>query len=115
MNIIIISFSIIFTARLFFLQVNKGTELKVWSDSNHIKPQKVRATRGMIFDRNGKVLVDNSPDFVAVIVPQYASELSKTANEASKILSLDPNEIIDKVKKTAKAEGQFKPVVIKKI
>ena len=109
--IIILSFSSIFLIRLFYLQVIKGDELKEWSDNNHIKPQTVRAARGMIFDRNGEILVDNIPGFVAVIVPQYTSDLRKTSKEVAKIIDIDPEQIIKTVEKNKGA--LFRPVIIK--
>lgn len=109
--IIILSFTSIFLLRLFYLQVVKGDELKEWSDNNHIKPQTVRAARGMIFDRNGEVLVDNTPGFVVVIVPQYVSDLEQTAKDVAEVIDIDPDEIIKTVKKNKSA--LFRPVIIK--
>ena len=112
-NILIISFVSILILRLFYLQVVKGDELKNWSDNNHIRPLKIEASRGMIFDSQGDILVDNKPSFVAVVVPQYASKLNETSKQLAKILNLDANEIILKVKDHQKTYGQFKPVSIK--
>ncbi len=60
--IIIISALVIF-GRLFFLQVVKGSEYRVLSDTNRTKTIAIHAPRGIIFDRNGLPLVFNAPGF----------------------------------------------------
>ncbi len=60
--ILIICFVILF-GRLFFLQIIKGDYYRSISDSNRIKTTIIHAPRGIIFDRNGKPLVYNTPGF----------------------------------------------------
>ena len=52
---------IVFICRLWYLQVFQGKDLRLWSERNHIKLQKLDAPRGMILDRRGRVIVDNRP------------------------------------------------------
>lgn len=104
---------IIFVGRLWYLQVLQGQSLRLWSERNHIKPQKLFAPRGMILDHQGRVLVDNRPGFDVVITPQYAKTLKQTAKEIADILNLQAPQIIQKVNVSSQKEGAFKPVVIK--
>ena len=55
---VIAAFSILLM-RLFFLQVIKGEEYKRLSENNSIRLQNIDPSRGMVFDRGGKLLVDN--------------------------------------------------------
>lgn len=103
----------VFVCRLWYLQIFQGQSLRLWSERNHIKPQKLAAPRGMILDHQGKVLVDNRPGFDVVITPQYAKKLTDTANELANILHLETGHIIKKVQISSRKEGAFKPVVIK--
>ena len=50
------------SARLFYLQVMRGSFYHFFSTENSIKEIRVHAVRGMIFDRRGQVLVDYTPD-----------------------------------------------------
>lgn len=61
----------IIVARLVFLQLIKGEELRRFSDNNRLKKEKLFASRGIIFDRNGKVIVDNRASFDVVLLSQY--------------------------------------------
>ena len=103
----------IFVCRLWYLQVFQGNDLRLWSEKNHIKLQKLDAPRGMILDRKGRVIVDNRSGFDVVITPQYAKKLNETAHQIAKILNLEASYIIEKVKTSSKENGAFKPIVIK--
>ena len=60
---LIIIFSILATlliARLYYLQVISYVQYDTLSEANHIKYIQTTPRRGIIYDRNGKVLADNS-------------------------------------------------------
>ncbi len=49
--------------RLFHLQVTQGKENRELADSNRIQVRVIHAPRGVIYDRNGKILAQNDPGF----------------------------------------------------
>lgn len=49
--------------RLFHLQVVQGSENRLRADSNRIQMKIIHAPRGVIYDRSGKILAQNSPGF----------------------------------------------------
>tara|TARA_B100001248_G_C27399150_1_gene468465 strand:- start:1155 stop:3110 length:1956 start_codon:yes stop_codon:yes gene_type:complete len=104
---------LLFTARLWYLQIYKGSEFRYYSEKNVVKFQKLMAPRGRFLDRNGFTLVDNHPGFEATITPQFVEDLDKTAEKLSNLLNLSKTEIISKVKTSARREGRYRPVRIK--
>lgn len=62
LSICIILFFALFV-RLFHLQVVKGSENRQRADENRIQIKVIHAPRGVIFDRNGKILASNEPGF----------------------------------------------------
>ncbi len=54
---------ILILGRLIFLQIIKGSDYRVLSDSNRTKTIAIHAPRGIIFDRDGTPLVFNVPGF----------------------------------------------------
>ena len=68
---------IIIIMRLWYLQIIKGTELREFSEKNRIKQNKIIAPRGLMLDRDGKILVENLPGFEAVISLQYVEDLNE--------------------------------------
>lgn len=65
---VIVAFSILI-ANIWYLQIIKGGEFDKKTDKNRISKMRIAAPRGIIHDRDGKVLVDNRPSFDAYFHP----------------------------------------------
>src|SRR5437867_8238756 len=60
--------------RLWYLQVERGAQMRYYSEKNRIRLVRVPAPRGVVYDRNGEILIDNRPSFDVVFVPEDARE-----------------------------------------
>jgi penicillin-binding protein 2 len=69
--LVLVSFGLI-GMRLWYLQVMQGTEMQTLSENNRIRLVKVPGARGIVYDRNGEILIDNRPSFDVVFVPEDA-------------------------------------------
>ena len=58
---------LIFIARLFYLQVVEN-DYKAWADSNAFLKKTLYPSRGIIYDRNGKLLVYNQPAYDVMLI-----------------------------------------------
>ena len=58
---------IIFVIRLFFLQIISD-DYKKWADSNAFQRRTLYPSRGVIYDRNGKLLVYNQPSYDVMVI-----------------------------------------------
>lgn len=104
---------VIFFLRLWYLQIINGNELRTFSEQNSIKETKIPAPRGIIYDRDGRVLVENLPGFEATISPQYVANLQATAEVVGQALNIPSAQIVQMVQKSKKINGPFRPVRIK--
>ncbi len=111
MAIIFFSFSILFL-RLFYLQIIEGDYYRKLSENNCIRIQRISAFRGLIFARDGELLVENRPSFDVTIIPKDAKPLIKTAQTLSQYTEIPSDDIIKTVKKKGGVSG-FQPVVVK--
>lgn len=111
-SIIIGIFFLIVIARLYYLQVVKGTYFHFFSTENSIKEIAIPAERGMIFDRRGQVLVDNRPSFNIVLVPQYVVDPERTLNSLSELLQV-PRADLDAVWAKRSTQPKYQPLVVK--
>ena len=57
------------TARLFYLQIVNGTEYATLSAQNRTVLQAIASPRGLMYDRNGRILVTNVPTFTVKVRP----------------------------------------------
>lgn len=56
--------------KLFYLQAIKGEEYRLLAEGNRIRLKAVPSERGIIYDRDGKELVQNVPNFYLTLTPQ---------------------------------------------
>src|SRR5438132_8554847 len=54
---------LLLSARLWYLQVVKGTYYRALSEQNRVRTVDLKPARGLIFDRHGELLVNNVPSF----------------------------------------------------
>lgn len=77
LSFIIIGFVAITIAQLFNMQIINAPTYAERSDDNSVKPIYQTAPRGILFDRNGEVLVGNKPSFTLRITPsEFKDSLS---------------------------------------
>jgi penicillin-binding protein 2 len=104
---------IVFALRLWVLQVVNGAELRQFSEQNSIRETKIPAPRGIIYDRNGEVLVENLPGFEVNLSPQYVTNLEETAEALGLALNVPASTVMQLVQKSRRINGPFRPVRIK--
>ncbi|WP_127716608.1 penicillin-binding protein 2 [Halobacteriovorax sp. HLS] len=111
-NIVLACFLIILI-RLWYLQIHKGDEFYKYSVQNRLRKEVVKAPRGMIFSRNNKLLVHNTPRFDAIIVPQYLTNKKQTLKKLSLILNMSEKSILNVLRKNS-YQARYRPIIIKK-
>jgi penicillin-binding protein 2 len=103
----------IFTLRLWYLQIISGNELRSFSEKNRIKQTKIAAPRGLVLDRDGKALIENHSGVEALLLPLYIERLTSVAQNAGRILGIEPEKIVQKVSRSKKINGPFAAVRLK--
>jgi len=109
--IVVLAFVGIFL-RLWYLQIFQYEKFHRLSISNRIRLKTVQAVRGMIFDRDGNLLVDNRPSFCAAIVPEDVRDNEALFSFLGYVLKMDEKEIKKRLKKKA-YYASFQPRIIK--
>ena len=104
---------VMFFMRLWYLQIIEGSELREFSEKNRIKQNKILAPRGLILDREGRVLVENHPGFEAVLSPLYVKDESSLARTLSPLLSMTDEQIVQRIQRSKKQNGPFAPIKVK--
>jgi len=98
----------IYVIKLFSLQVIDST-YKLSAENNVFRHIVQYPSRGLIFDRNGELLVFNQYVFDIVVVPKEMKSFDTTL--FCKIVEIDKSELVKKLKE-AKKFSPFKPSVI---
>jgi len=104
---------IVLTLRLWLLQVVHGPEYRTKSENNRIHLRDIPPFRGMIFDRNGHLLVDNRPSYDLYIIPEDVQDSKSLLHLLSNLAGIDPEAV--RIRLTKAGGGQpFRPVLVKR-
>lgn len=84
------------TARLFYLQIASGADYASLAERNRAILQPIVSSRGLIYDRTGKVLVQNVPSFAVKIRPADLplSRRTEVADRLSGLIGIEPLAIL---------------------
>lgn len=114
LSFLLLGVFVLLTARIFYLQIIKGSVFRALSDNNRVRSQSLLAPRGLILDRNGQTLAQNTASFNLIVVPfdlpKKNEDLQAEINKAAEVFGLNQDEINAKLKPLDK--NSLAPVVI---
>ncbi|MBN6150936.1 penicillin-binding protein 2 [Xanthomonas sp. AmX2] len=96
----------------FKLQVLDHDVYATRSEANRIKPRPVVPGRGMIYDRNGRLLAENVPAFRLDVTPDKVADMNAMLAELGKIIELAPEDV-ERFQAARKASRSFRPITLK--
>lgn len=99
-------------AGYFRLQVLQHEEYQTRSEANRIKPRPIVPARGLIYDRNGRLLANNVPAYRLEVVPDQAGDLEATLAGLGTLVQLD-DEDIERFRQARRATRGFRPIPLK--
>ncbi len=83
----------ILIANLYNIQVNQYQDYKTRSNDNRIKVVPIAPNRGLIYDRNGRLLAENRPVFNLEITPEQVKDIDGTIARLQEFLDITPEKI----------------------
>jgi penicillin-binding protein 2 len=98
--------------RLYHLQIISGSEYRRLSEHNCIRLQTIPPSRGLIYDRNARLLVDNRPSYNLYIVPRDAQPLRATLIKLAGYLDEPVEDLQEAVDKNGRLAA-YQPVLLK--
>jgi penicillin-binding protein 2 len=98
-------------ARLVQLQVFDYEVFAEQSQGNRFRIEAVPPTRGLILDREGRVLAENLPAYQLELIPEQVADLDDTLNRLAG-MNLIESEDIPHFKELASSGPRFKPVTL---
>ncbi|MED5421726.1 MAG: penicillin-binding transpeptidase domain-containing protein, partial [Pseudomonadota bacterium] len=99
-------------ARLIQLQLVEHELFAERSQGNRIRIEAIPPTRGLIFDRKGKVLAENLPAYQLELIPEQVPNLDDALGRLEQI-RLIKTEDIPRIKNLVRTGPRFKPVTLR--
>jgi penicillin-binding protein 2 len=96
---IIVAFALIFllttvlVARLMYLQIVGHEEYALRAKNNSVKMVPLAPGRGLIYDRKGKVLAENTPSYNLELIPEQITDLDGTLAKLKELLAISDDKI----------------------
>ncbi|TAL54248.1 MAG: penicillin-binding protein 2, partial [Methylovulum sp.] len=104
--IVIILLSSALIVRLVYLQIVGHEHYASMAKSNSVKIVPLVPTRGIIYDRQGKILAENTPSYSLELIPEQIGNVDETVLKLQKLLSI-PDEKIEMYQKQRKRQKRF--------
>jgi penicillin-binding protein 2 len=102
---------LILIGRLFFLQVVEGERYTFLSENNRVRIKRIPGTRGMIFDRQGQLLVDSRPSFDLHFIPEDSGDPESTLRLLARYLARNEQDLLAVLEENQKRPA-FEEVVL---
>ncbi|MBI5582989.1 MAG: penicillin-binding protein 2 [Deltaproteobacteria bacterium] len=110
-TMIILAVFFALVARFWYLQIARGEHFRQLSENNRIRVLDIPPSRGIIFDRNGLMLVSSRPAFNLYVIPDDVQDWKVLKNRLSKLLDLEPDQLEQRY--TDSRSGPLKPIPLK--
>ena len=110
--IFIISISLIYLFQLFNLQIFND-DYQLLSESNAIYKKTIYPERGLIYDRNNKLIVANQPSYDLMLIPENLKAFDTL--EICSILKIDSNLLLKKINEAKSFSIKLPSIILRQI
>ncbi|WP_372570788.1 penicillin-binding protein 2 [Ruegeria jejuensis] len=97
--------------RMRYMQVDQADEFRLLAEENRINIRLIAPARGQLFDRNGKILGQNSPSYRIIIVREDAGDVEKVISDLSTLIYLDPEDL-ERARAEMRRAPAFLPITL---
>ena len=112
-NMLFLGITGLLLIRLWYVQIYKGDLYKRIAETNRIQYIELAAPRGLIFDRNGQVVLGNRPYFDLVYVPQFVRDTQTTFKILGRLLHI-PVHAFERRLFMSRGQPKYLPVNLKR-
>src|ERR1700761_7745522 len=92
-GVLMVLLTLTLLGRLYLLQVVRHDYYADLSQGNRVRTEPIPASRGLILDRNGEVLVDNEPAYQLELTREQVPDLKDTLKRLGELGLIDKDEL----------------------
>ena len=100
----IVGIGLVLMGRLAYLMIFRSAYYQSQADALHERERSIKAARGLIYDRNQRVLADNKSVCTISVIHNQIKEPEKVIRVLSEVLSLDEAKVRARVEKVSSIE-----------
>jgi len=106
-----LAFIAVLGARMRYMQVEEADEYRLLAEENRINIRLIPPARGLILDRNGRLIAGNEQNYRVVITREEAGDVETVLAKLATVIPLTP-EILDRTRKEMDRRSAFVPIVV---
>jgi penicillin-binding protein 2 len=110
-RVVVALYFVVLVCGFWFLQIAQHARYLEMAESNHQRLLPLRAPRGIMLDRHGRVLVENRNAFNISILREHSKDLSRTISVLADVTEV-PEEQIREAIERHKREPAYRPIVV---
>lgn len=92
-GVLIVGLLAVVFLRYYRLQIIEHQDYVTRSDRNRVQVQAIPPTRGLIYDRRGRLLADNRPSYTLSIVREQTDDLEQTLARVQTLVAVDDEDL----------------------
>ena len=98
-------------ARMRFLSVEQADEFRLLAEENRINMRLIPPERGLIFDRNGKLIAGNEQNYRVTLTREDAGDVEIVLNRLSRLIPMTADDL-DRIKRDLERNSPFVPIIV---
>ena len=102
---------VLLAGAFWFFQIIQHEQFREMAENNHQRELALRAPRGVLYDRHGRILVENRPSYTVSIVRLHTLDLDRTIRVLAAVAGVEEGrvrEIVDR----ARTLPSYRPIVV---
>src|SRR5260221_13631208 len=92
-HVVVVVFSML-AVSFWVLQIVQHAKYEELAENNHQRTLALRAPRGLVFDRGGRVMVENRHSYSISIVREHTKDLNRTVSMLADVLRIDESYVL---------------------
>jgi len=108
--LVVVAFCLLAVAFWYFQVIENATYLRM-AENNHVRRLALRAPRGVLFDRDGTLLVENREAFTISILREHSGRLDDTIRRLAAVTGVDEQQIRETMRRH-RGEPSYRPIVV---
>src|SRR6185503_6616368 len=113
LRIVSIVLFVLLAFAFWILQVVQHDKYGPWADKNYLRTIPLRAPRGVLFDRNGRVLVENRDSFTIAFLRERTANMNEAVRKLAEAVGLDEARVREPIQRAiSRRDPQFRPIPI---
>src|SRR5579871_1684275 len=111
-GLLIVLLTLVLLGRLYLLQVVRHDYYADLSQGNRVRTEPIPASRGLILDRNGTVLVDNEPAYQLELTREQVPNLNDTLQRLADLALIERDDL-DEIRRLILSRRSFDTVAVR--